>query len=267
MGSYLQNTEYERLDYFHPHRSPAERDELRKTFGDLPDGDIFPIDLRAVLAWGRPWWRICEVVYGRNDRKDQLTDQDDFTTWKALLFTLAQMVQTYRLPKRMRGTTCVSQWREDIFNDALSWLWILVKSARGKSLRIRDTAWLAITRSCRASGVQKVPANFEIDRFLDRYEAEVDVAELAARNLDKAEEESLLDRRVAVRLEYRLSDTFHPGSKEIYQAVKAGNPAACRKHRWMRQMIELHRRLVRHACKNRAKGISRGVGPLLLSDG
>jgi len=167
MAYYLRNAvkEVDENGNYCFRRTPEQLAEAKRLYGDIPEGDIFDMSYFKVRKWGNPWWRIYDIIYDRNARKDSLTDADDFLAWKALLFVLSTLLSEYSLPKRMVGYTTPRQWRSDMFADGAASLWKLIHDARGKRLKVKEIAWIALTRAARDSRTHKVPENFDMDRF------------------------------------------------------------------------------------------------------
>ncbi len=239
-------------DRFSLRLSAQEQADLAKKFGRIPDGDIFDLSLPAVLKWGKPYWHIYQIIYARNARKDALTLEDNFNTWKALLFTLAETISYYHLPVRLRPVMSQKQWQRDLFHEAATQLWVLVCNAAGRDLGTKFTPWIAITRASRSCKLFHIPEDFNMELFkaiwVDR---QYDVADVVAEKIDKEEEDRLLDRRVAIRLEWRLPETVCPTAARVYMAVSRGCQKTLRKHRWMLDLITVHQRLVRHAIRRK----------------
>ena len=224
MAYYLRNAvkEVDENGNYCCKRTPEQIEEVRRKFGDIPEGDIFNLSMKSVLSWGKPWWRIFDVVFDRNARKDNLTDQDDFQAWKALLFTLASTLQEYTLPERMVGYTCHKQWREDMYNDAVSALYKLIHAARGKRIRIHHIVWAAITRAARDSRVHRVPDNFNHELFRLNWRQdhfEVDPASDAVYAMDREIHDQFIEtakKNAAKRIGLAAPDCDRKQLEEIY---------------------------------------------------
>lgn len=248
-----------------------ERIELAKQYGDLPKGEVFLCDLKSVLSWGKPWWRIGEILYHRNKKASEgLTEEDNISTWKALLFTTAEMLNKYSMPVRFNEHTCIQQWREDMFEDASSYLWdLIVVAGRGnKPLKTLGSAWLVIARIMHTGKVQKIPSGFNLEKFMEsRKSYVVDPGEEAAANLDTEEDNSLLDSRVYARLSNRLPSDLYGKFFDVCEDVLEGRITEETDSMIARradQLVTIHKRLVRNVLKNRrTERVERGYGSLL----
>lgn len=228
--------------WFHRHYSAEEREELIRKHGCIPEETPSSITLESVLRWGKPWWHIHEIIYERNSRVGSTTLEDDIRCWKALLYSVAEKINEKCFPPaHLKQFISEVQWRRDLFDEAIAALWQIVTYGRKTMLSIKMAVFSAISLALRGKATPKIPEDVDMDRLTSRYRTyDTPVVDEIIHRIDGVEDAKRLDVDLAIRLKYRLNETFWPGAKQLYQDAKRGKKSP----KWILQLMETHRKLL-----------------------